>query len=80
MIGLSIFSKIRTGGDHGSHSRSEGCTAEEHGDRRWSDGIPTEARRCSGVHKASGSVFRIKMVNGVKRISSDYTSVYFSCK
>jgi len=79
-IGLSILNKIRTGGDHGSHSRSEGCTSEEHGDRRWSDGIPTEARRCSGVHKASKPIFRFKLVTGVERISSDFSSVYFSCK
>jgi len=79
-VGLSIFHKIRTGGDHGSHSRSEGCTAEAHGDRRWNDGIPTEARRCSGVHKASKPVYRIKLVNGVEIISSEFQNVFFSCK
>ena len=75
-IGLTTFNKIRTSGDHES-SKSEGCSAEDHGGRRWKDGIPSEARHCPGVHKAKSLVFRMKLMNGWERISDD---IYFDCK
>ena len=56
-VELMVFNKIRTGGDHGSHSRQEGCTSDEHGGRRWKDGIPSAARWCQGVHKAKRVVY-----------------------
>ena len=77
--GLTTFNKIRTSGDHGS-SRSEGCSNEEHGSRRWNDGIPSDARHCPGVHKAKSSVFRMKLMNGWERISCDFDNIYFDCK
>ena len=83
--GLSFYNKISIGGDFGLHS-SDGCSAEEHGVTRWNDGIPSEARNCPGVHKATRCVFRVRLVNGWERTSRDhvnneyFVNAYFTCK